>query len=354
VTTIPVGKLPPPLLARLLAQAPLGDDVVLGPAPGMDCAVVRVGDHLLALKSDPITFTAEDLGWYLVQVNANDLATVGAIPRWLLVTLLLPEGKTSPALVTALMEEIYEACRELDVAVVGGHTEVTYGLDRPLAIGAMVGEVPAGNLVTPAGAQAGDRLLLTKGIPLEGSAILARDFRHELEGRFTTTELEEAANYLYEPGIGVLRDARVAQASGTVHAMHDPTEGGLATALWELAEASGKALLVEPEAVPLLPLGAQICAALELDPLATIASGALLLVVPAGANAEAVCAALSEAGVACADIGAVVDGDAAVWQRKGTQRTLLRRPPRDEIARLFEQATEAPGDSARNRENADG
>jgi hydrogenase expression/formation protein HypE len=353
VTPIPVGKLPPPLLAQLLAQAPLSDDVVLGPAPGMDCAVVRIGDHLLALKSDPITFAAEDLGWYLVQVNANDLATVGAIPRWLLVTLLLPEGETSAALVTALMEQIYGACRELDVAVVGGHTEVTYGLDRPLAIGAMVGEVPAGNLVTPAGARTGDRLLLTKGIPLEGTAILARDFRSELAGSFPGGALDEAAEYLYDPGIGVLRDAQIAQASGTVHAMHDPTEGGLATALWELAEASGKALLVEPETVPLLPLGAQICAALDLDPLATIASGALLLAVPPGANAEAICAALREAGIACADIGSVIDGEMAVWQQVGARRTVLPRPPRDEIARLFEQRPGAPVRAAGDRENAD-
>lgn len=203
----------------------------------------------------------------------------------------------------------------------------------------MLGEVPADRLVTPAGAQPGDRLLLTKGVPLEGASILARDFRQALLGQFTAAELDEAARYLYEPGISVLRDAQAAQAAGPVHAMHDPTEGGLATALWELAEASGRALLIEPDAIPLLPLGARLCRALGLDPLATIASGALLLAVGPGAGTQAVAAALAEAGIACADIGVVVEGDVAVWQQIGERRALLPRPARDEIARLLEEGS---------------
>ncbi|MDT8304495.1 MAG: AIR synthase family protein [Anaerolineae bacterium] len=345
MSVIPVGKLPPSLLARLLADAPGGADVILGPAPGMDCAVVRAGDFLLALKSDPITFATENLGWYLVQVNANDLATVGAIPRWLLVTLLLPEGETTAELVTELINEIYAGCRELNIAVVGGHTEVTYGLERPLAVGFMAGEVPAGKLVTPQGAEPGDRLLLTKGIPLEGAAILARDFREELHGAFSPTELDEAAGYLFKPGIGVLRDAQVAQAGGTVHAMHDPTEGGLATALWELAEASGRALLVAPGDIPVLPLAARLCAFFGLDPLALIASGALLLAVPPGENARRVCGDLGRAGVVCVDIGAVVEGEPAVWQETENRRVLLPRPARDELARLFEREEPEAGNN---------
>jgi hydrogenase expression/formation protein HypE len=348
LTAIPVGKLPPPLLARLLAQAPSATDVVLGPGPGVDCAVVRIGNHLLALKSDPITFAAESQGWYLVQVNANDLATVGAIPRWLLVTLLLPEHHTTDELVLRLMGEIYDACSEIDIAVVGGHSEVTYGLDRTLVIGAMVGEVPAGKLVTPQGAQPGDSLLLTKGIPLEGTAILARDFREQLEGTLTRHELDEAAGYLFEPGISVLRDAQVAQAHGTVHAMHDPTEGGLATALWELAEASGRALLIEPDAIPRLPLGERICAFFDLDPVGLIASGALLLAVPPGENARQICSELEKAAIPCARIGSVVAGEPGVWQATGDGRTLLPRPARDELARLLERGEHA----ARNQQES--
>lgn len=336
MSNIPVGKLPPALLAQLLTGAPGGPGVVMGPAPGMDCAIIRAGDTLLALKSDPITFATNDLGWYLVQVNANDLATVGAVPRWLLVTLLLPDGATDAALAITLMEQVYAACRKMDIAVVGGHTEVTYGLERPLAVGTLIGEVAEDRLVSPCDAMPGDRLLLTKGVPLEGAAILAREFRDELQRQFTAAELDEAAGYLHDPGISVLRDAQVAQAHGAVHAMHDPTEGGIATALWELAEASGRALLVEPDAIPVLPLAARLCAALGIDPLATIASGALLLAAPAGENVAAIRAALQRAGIACHDIGQVVEGEAAVWLETEHGRRPLARPARDEVARLFD------------------
>ncbi len=343
MSNIPVGKLPPALLAQILSGAPGGPGVVMGPAPGFDCAIIRAGDTLLALKSDPITFATDDLGWYLVQVNANDLATVGAVPRWLLVTLLLPEGATDAALVTTLMEQVYAACRKLGIAVVGGHTEVTYGLQRPLAVGMIIGEVAEERLVVPGGALPGDRLLLTKGVPLEGAAILARECRAELRRQFTQAELDEAAGYLHAPGISVLRDAQVAQAHGMVHAMHDPTEGGIATALWELADASRRALLVRPEAIPVLPLAARLCAALALDPLATLASGALLLAVPPGENAAAIGAALQRAGIACQDIGQVVEGETGVWLETEEGRRPLARPARDEIARLFDRQESSQG-----------
>lgn len=354
MTNIPVGKLPPALLAQILAGAPGGPGVVMGPAPGIDCAIIRVGDTLLALKSDPITFATDELGWYLVQVNANDLATVGAVPRWLLVTLLLPEGTTDVALATTLMEQVYAACRLMDIAVVGGHTEVTYGLERPLAVGTMIGEVAEDRLVTPCGAQPGDRLLLTKGVPLEGAAILAREFRAELRQQFTEAQLDEAAGYLHDPGISVLRDAQVAQAHGTVHAMHDPTEGGIATALWELAEASGRALLVEPDAIPILPLAARLCKTFGLDPLATIASGALLLAVPPGENAAGIGAALQLAGIACHDIGRVAEGQMGVWLETAAGRRPLVRPARDEVARLFDgqEAGKEPARTGGSQEKA--
>src|SRR5579859_7494962 len=153
---LPVGKLPPELLARLSAGAPANDPRVrVRPGLGLDCAVVDLGDRLLAFKSDPITFATDDIGWYLVQVNANDLATTGAVPRWLLLTMLLPEGATTPALVDEWTEQVYTACRHLGIDVIGGHTEVTHGLSRPILAGTLIGEVEPHRLVTPRGAQPG-------------------------------------------------------------------------------------------------------------------------------------------------------------------------------------------------------
>lgn len=337
--TLPLGKLPPDLLATLLARAPVDDARVrLGPAVGRDCAVIENGDRYLVLKSDPITFAADNIGWYLVQINANDIATTGARPRWLLLTMLLPEGKTTPALVETISEQVYAACRQLEIAVVGGHTEITHGLERPLLIGTLIGEVARDDLVTPEGAQVGDAVLLTKGVPIEATAILAREFPHRLANVLSPAELAQAADFLTEPGIGVLADAQTAVQAGRVTAMHDPTEGGLAAALWELAQAAGRRLAVDVTAVPVPELAARVCDAFGLDPLAAIASGALLLTA-AAEDAPAIMDALHEAGIACTQIGEVVVGETAVVQPDGTP---LPRPPRDAITQVYEMS-EADG-----------
>jgi hydrogenase expression/formation protein HypE len=332
---LPIGKLPPHLLTELLALAPLTDSrVLVGPGVGFDCAVIDLGPALLVLKTDPITFATEEIGWYLVQVNANDIATTGATPRWLLVTLLLPEERTTAELVHEISEQIYAACREIGVSVVGGHSEVSYDLKRPIVVGTMIGEVAPDRLVIPSGARPGNHLLLTKGVPIEATAILAREFAGQLSDVLTQDELAEARAFLVNPGISVLRDAQIAMQAGRVTAMHDPTEGGLAAALWELAEASGCALEVVATAVPIPPLANRICRALDLDPLAAIASGALLLTVEA-ADSTAISEALQAAGITCALIGSVAEGTAAVWQVDETGRRLLLRPEQDEIARAY-------------------
>lgn len=333
---LPVGKLPADLLARLLAQAPIRDSrVVLGPGIGLDCAVIEMGDRLLVWKSDPITFATDEIGWYAVQVNTNDIATTGALPRWMLVTLLLPEGGTSEALVEEIFGQVYRACEETGIALVGGHSEITYGLDRPILVATLTGEVEREKLVTPRGCRPGDRVLLTKGVPIEATAILARQFPERLSGHLTPEELVEAQNFLYDPSISVLRDARLALEAGQVTAMHDPTEGGLATALWELAEASGNSITFDPQAVPVPPLSRRICQAFGLDPLGAIASGALLLTARAD-SAPAIVRALAEAGLPCAEIGAVEPGPPSVWIQTGGEKQILPRPARDEIARMYE------------------
>ncbi len=333
---LPVGKLPPELLARLLAHAPVTDPrVLVRPGLGLDCAVVETPgtDTLLVFKSDPITFATDALGWYLVQVNANDLATTGATPRWFLATLLLPETHTTPALAERLNADIAAACAELGISVIGGHTEITAGLERPLAAGALIGEVARTDLVTPRGARPGDRLLLTKGVPIEATALLAREFPDRLRPALGDEALRQAADFLRTPGISVVRDAQIARRAGRVTAMHDPTEGGLATALWELAEASGHTLVADPGAVPVPDVSRRLCQALDLDPLAALASGALLLTADP-ADAAAIRQALESAAIPCADLGAVEAGPPEVLEPNPRRR--WPRPTRDAVAVLFE------------------
>ena len=335
----PLGKLPAEHLARLLTRyAPSDERVILGPGVGQDAAVISFGDRsggcYLVAKTDPITFASDEIGWYAVHVNANDVACTGATVRWFLATLLLPEARTDKALVDTVFDQITGACGELGVELVGGHTEITYGLDRPIVVGCMLGEVAPERLVRPDGARPGDALLVTKGVAVEGTAIIAREKGDGLAG-VDRSLLERCQGFLYDPGISVVRDAAVATAAGEVHAMHDPTEGGLATGLWELAEAAGVGLEVDEAALPILPETQVLCTQLGLDPLGLIASGALLLAV-APADATAILAALEGAGIAAARIGRVVERERGLVLRTATGQRPLPRFERDEIARLFE------------------
>lgn len=334
-TPLPVGKLAPELLSQILSRIPLQDPrLVLGPGIGMDCAVVDLGDRLAVYKSDPITFASDHIGYYLVQVNANDVATTGARPLWLLVTLLLPEKATSASLPATIMAQITDACVELGVTVIGGHTEITTGLDRPIAIGTMIGEVERDKLISPRGVRTGDRVLLTKGVPIEATALLAREFPARLRAALSPTELQAAQDYLFNPGIGITRDARTAVEAGQVTAMHDPTEGGVLAALWELAQASRKTLRIDTEQIPVPPLARRVCDVFGIDPLGAIASGALLMIVQA-TDAPAIRAALQRVAIACADIGSVHDGPARVERTTTEGYEPLSRPEVDEITKAY-------------------
>jgi hydrogenase maturation factor len=333
-TPLPLGKLRPAFLADLFARHVVPDPrVVVGPRVGEDAAVLDMGDRYLVATTDPITFVTEELGWYALVVNANDLAVRGAVPRWFLATCLLPEGRVTEADVAALFAQLGTACQAHGVALVGGHTEVTPGLDRPILVGTMLGEVDKARLVTTGGARPGDALLLTKGVPVEGTSIIARVRASELRARGYDPAWIARAQQLVTR-LSVVPEARLAADLVRVHAMHDPTEGGVATALWELAEAAGVGLAVEAERIPVLPEGAALCREFGLDPLGTIASGALLLAL-APPDAGVVLHGLAREGIEAAFIGRVVAREAGVVLSRGGHPGPLPRFDQDEITRLF-------------------
>ena len=333
---IAIGKLPPELLKKLLQQAPILDDRILsGPGIGIDCAVIKMGEKALAVKTDPITFVSDEIGWYAVQVCANDIVTTGSKPLWYLATVLLPEKSTTQTMVEEIGNQIYETCAGLGISVIGGHTEVTTGLDRPIVVGTMIGEVEYDHLLSPADSNPGDHVLLTKGVPIETTAIIAREFKDRLLGTLNQEEIEVAARYLYDPGISVIKDAQIALDAGVVHAMHDPTEGGLAAALWEMSDACGHGIVFDPDSVYIPELARKVCDVFGIDPLASIASGALLMSVPDD-NLDQICTALSESGIHCADIGRVVDENHGLVTIVNGKEKVYPRPERDEIATLFD------------------
>jgi hydrogenase expression/formation protein HypE len=330
------GKLPPELLRRLLTSYTSPDPrVIVGPAVGEDAAIIEMGDRYLIAKADPITFATDAIGYYAVIVNANDIATRGGRPKWFLATLLLPERTTSAALVEAIFAQIAQACQSFGIALVGGHTEVTYGLDRPILSGHMLGEVDPAAMVTTAGARIGDALLLTKGVCLEGASIIAREREQELRRRgVPEATIHRAKNFLFEPGISVVRDAQTAIDAGRVHAMHDPTEGGLAMAIHEMATAAQVGVVVERCQIPILEEAALLCKAYGLDPLGTIASGALLIATPPE-DAMGIHQALVTNGIGCAVIGRFVSPSEGVLLKEGEELRPLPQFVHDEITRLF-------------------
>lgn len=281
---LPAGKVSSAFLATLIAKLPTQhEQLLLGPAVGEDAAVIAMcqgSETLLVAKSDPITFATDEIGYYAVNVCANDLAVTGAAPKFYLPTILLPTSATTQT-VTEIFQQIADACCGRGIVVAGGHSELTAAVTQPIVAGTMLGEVQRMEMVSSSGARPGDQILMAGMAPIEGASIIAREMRQTLlqEG-WQEDELDEAAQYLYKPGISILEPALQAAQTGIVSAMHDPTEGGIITGLYELAHAAQVGLEIDLDQIPIAPLAARLCQAFDLDPLGTIASGALLATVP--------------------------------------------------------------------------
>lgn len=332
----PVGKLPMEVLARQLSRNRILDKrVLVGPAIGEDAAVIDTGGpRYLIAKTDPITFTIDRIGWYAVHVNANDIATLGGHPKWFLATLLLPQGQTGERDVEKIFDEIIETCQSLGISLIGGHTEITYDLHRPIVVGQMLGEVERDRLILKSGAKEGDLLLLTKGIAVEGTAIIAREKEKELIGTFGEELITRAKDFIYQPGISVVKDALVAMAAGRIHSMHDPTEGGIATAVHEIAWAADLGAVIDAETLAIFPETQALCDHYHLDPLGLIASGALLIAVDAE-EAPQVKAGLEKEGIATSIIGWLVHRSQGIKLRRGSIVRDLPLLEQDELTKIL-------------------
>jgi hydrogenase maturation factor len=325
---IPTGKLPPALLAELLeAGPPLPAEVRLGPKVGEDACAIDIPAGTLVAGTDPITLTGRDIGAHAVVVNANDVAVMGVRPRWFLAAVLLPAG-TREREVRALFAAMREGLLACGAALVGGHTEVTAAVSQPVIVGQMLGLAETGRIVSTGGVRPGDAVVQVGPAPVEGAAVLAREAGGRLASVRRATRAA-ARRALDDPGISVVEPALACAELGAT-ALHDPTEGGLAAGLVELAGASGVALEVEADAIAWFEPGLEVCAALGADPWGTLASGSLLASFPAAA-AERIRAELAARGFAARIIGRAKAG--AGVSRDGLP---LEAPARDEVARVLE------------------
>lgn len=332
---LPAGKVPPEVLEEIVFKR-LGvesGDVLLGPSKGEDGAVVRVGGEVIVSSMDPITGAVERLGWLAVNINANDVATFGIKPRFFSSCILLPSGAESGVL-REICDQIDSAAKKLGIAVIGGHSEVTPGLKHPIVVGYALGVAEDGRYVTSGGAEAGDVIILTKGAGIEGTAILASERRERLS-RELGEEVVKAAESFYDL-ISVVEDALTAFKAGGVTAMHDPTEGGVAGGIHEIADASGLGFEVFEEKIPVAPETSMICSYFNVDPLQLIGSGALLISVKPE-YAGKVLDALESRGIRASKIGRFLpDPEKRVLVRGDGRATELVRPVSDHLWKALE------------------
>lgn len=324
------GKLSPETLKKIIfSNLGVTDPrVIIGPQVGEDAAVIDFGDRFLITHADPITGAIENIGWLSVNIIANDIATRGARPRWLLVVMLLPQSiKLSQ--IKQIMEQINEAATSLDMAIVGGHTEITLDIDRPILITTAFGETNGKMVINTNGAKVGDAIIVTKGIAIEGTAILSTEMADSLKGKVDKETIRKAQRFVRM--ISVVKDAMTATEVGGVHAMHDATEGGIATGLQEVAAASKVGIRVNEKNIPIFEETKKICNALEIDPLKTISSGMLIIAADAK-KANEIVEALKKAGVQGKIVGEVVKKDEGAYiLRKDGSKLDLSKPLEEEL-----------------------
>jgi hydrogenase expression/formation protein HypE len=307
-------------------------DLILGAAFGEDVALTRVGGDILVSHVDPIVGAVGDIGWLAVHVACNDVAASGIRPRWLQLLVLVPRLEDVD-LLEQIMRDASRAVQEIGVSIIGGHTGYSAGLSRPLVAVTALGTVSGQEPVLTNGARIGDQMLVTKGIALEGTAILAQDFADVARKLgLSEAELEEGRSVMAE--ISVMPEALVLAAKG-VTAMHDVTRGGLLETLLEIAYLSQVGIEVEFPRLAIPPIVSRFAQAFQFDPLRMISSGTLAVTVPPE-RTEDVSQALEELKTPFTFVGRVIEGKGVYILQDGKARHYTRiRCEEDELARMW-------------------
>ncbi len=329
-----IGKIDPDILGKLISDYTHKEDrVLIGAGIGEDAAIIDMGSSYLVAKTDPITHVTSEIGHYAVNINANDIAAMGGKPMWFLATILMPAASSADEL-KRIFSQLSESCKELGISYCGGHTEVTHSVNNPVVIGHMLGEVGRDNLKPTSEARLGDDLIMTKSSAIEATAIIALEKEKELRGHLGNKLLARAKNYLYNPGISVVKEASVVSSIKEVHALHDPTEGGIATGIFEMATASDLGVEVHYDKIPISEETLKLCESYHVDPLGTFASGSLLIAVSPSVS-EDVISRLSAVGITAARIGVMMPREEGMRLIKNGENLPLPVYHQDEISKIF-------------------
>lgn len=302
-------------------------DVRIKSGVGEDCSVIEYGDYECVVSTDPITGADTLIGKLAVHINCNDIASCGVEPVGILVTILAPESTTLEDL-KALMKEIDEECRTLNVEILGGHTEITNAVNKLIVSCTAIGKGKIGSAISTSGAKAGDSIVVTKNLAMEGTSIVVNDHIQSVKDILSNEEIEEAKGYI--KNLSVVPEGRIA-GKLKVNSMHDITEGGVLGALWELAEASNTGFKVYKEKMPLTEITQKVCNKLQLDPLRFISSGSMVITTRDG---EQLVKELKENGINAAIIGSITK-EKGLLVENGVE-TEVAPPERDELFTISE------------------
>ncbi len=323
------GKVSESILKRSILKEvkTLRPEVIVGAAVGEDCAMMELKeDEIFVMSTDPITGTTKDIGALSINVTLNDLASAGAEPVGVLLSCLLPEYIEEKD-IKEIMHQVSRECARHNVQVVGGHTEITKAVRQPIITVTGLGKVKKGKEIRTGGAKAGDDIVISKWIGLEGTSIIAKEKEEELIKHFSADFIERAK--AFDGMLSVVEDAMVAVEHG-VHAMHDVTEGGIFGSLWEMGESSKVGLEIDLRAIPVRQETVEICNYFDINPYGLISSGSMLIAAEDGAG---LVRKLKEKGINAVVVGRATEGNDRVLLNKG-ERRFLTPPESDELYKV--------------------
>lgn len=329
-----IGKIDPDFLGKLIADfTHKKDRVIIGAGIGEDAAIIDMGTTFLVAKTDPITHVTSEIGHYAVNINANDIAVMGGKPKWFLATILMPADSSGGEL-RRIFSQLSESCKTLGVLYCGGHTEVTHSVNNPVVIGQMLGEVQRDNLKPTSAARQGDDLLMTKSSAIEATAIIALEKAKELRRQLGDKILAKAQNYLYSPGISVVSEASMVSSIKGVHALHDPTEGGIFTGIFEMAVASNLGVEVYYDKIPVSEETRILCQSYDVDPMGAFASGSLLIAASPSVSKDVI-NKLAAVGIMATRIGSLILQEEGMRLLKKAENLPLPVYHQDELSKIF-------------------
>ena len=324
-----VGKLDSELLRKIVFNNITyhRDEVTIRPGIGEDCAVIDFGEYACIISTDPITGTANEIGRLAVHVACNDIASNGAQPLGLMLTIMAPESTTEED-IENIMKQAGKAAAELKVEIIGGHTEITNAVNRVIISATALGRQLKDKVISAGGARPGDRIIMTKNLALEGTAIIANDWEDRLRKDLGNDLLEEAKSMMND--ISVVKEGVVAGEMGA-SGMHDITEGGLLGAVWEMCEASSVGALLYKDKVFIAHSTEKICNYFSIDPFRLISSGCMLITI-AEPKAESLVKVLESHGIRASVIGEITK--TARYMRDGENFIPIEAPQSDDLYKI--------------------